>query len=172
MVPEGSLAASQVTAIISAGHSSSIKEITEVTTATLELQFNSGAMLWRKCAQTLTTVQAVLDFDDATYDGSASCDCGITGGCGDQWALCGSSLKDPSLLDGVVAYSHPAVMQRCLLYNDGAVIFSQLLDWPPQAEEQAFVINCAGDDPLGCAMMMHHIYYPNNEDAVLLASPV
>ena len=137
-----------------------------MTTSTLEQNFNSGATLWRTSADALRVVEAVLAFDDASYDGEkgSACDCSTVGGCGDQWALCGAGAADPSLFDGFLALRHPDLMQRALLFNDGAIVPVSVLDWPPVADERAFVVNCAGNDPLGCVRYMTHFYYPDATD--------
>jgi len=163
IVPDG-LTDSSTVAVISAGAD---LLTTDVTTSTLEEgNFNSGAMIFQNGDKAQKVVDAVLAFDDQSYDGASgtACNCGTVGGCGDQWALCGAGEADPSLFSGFAAVNHPAVLQRALLYNNGAIVPIGALDWPPQAGEEAFVVNCAGNDPLGCVRYLKHYYYPDAED--------
>ena len=172
VVPSGDLGNSDTKLVISAGKA----HLTEtVTTDVLEENFNSGAMLWQNTDAAVDLVKTILNFDDTSYDGSSgtACNCATVGGCGDQWALCGSTYDDPSLFEGIVAYAHPDVLQRALLFNNGAIVPIRELDWPPQEGEEAFVINCAGNDPLGCVRYMSHFYYPDMVDPLpKLADPM
>ena len=163
LVPSGDLKNSDTKLVISAG---SDYVTTDVTTDVLEENFNSGAMLWQNTADARSLVRTILDFSDKTYDGTSgtACNCATVGGCGDQWALCGATYDDNSLFEGVVALEHPAQLQRALLFNNGAIVPIRELDWPPQAGEEAFVVNCAGNDPLGCVRFMAQVYYPDMED--------
>ena len=86
LVPDPSLVA-----VLSAG--------TEIYTPSLTTQtlesglFNSGAMIWRNTDRALAAIDAVLHFDDATYEGAMGCADAAMDGVGDQWALCGAGRR-------------------------------------------------------------------------------
>ena len=129
-----------------------------ITTQTLESGlFNSGAMLWRNTDRALAAIDAVLHFDDATYVGEMGCADAAMDGVGDQWALCGAGAADPSIFDGFAAWMHPTFMQRTVQFADGQLAEDQLIDWPPLTGD-GFVVNCCGDDPLGCVKFLRSYY--------------
>ena len=78
-------------------------------------------------------------------------------GVGDQWALCGAGAADPSIFDGFAAWMHPTFMQRTVQFADGQLAEDQLIDWPPLTGD-GFVVNCCGDDPLGCVKFLRGYY--------------
>ena len=120
--------------------------------------FNSGVMLWRDSAEARAVVEAVLNFDDATFDmGSGSCSHDVFG-YGDQWSLCGAAALDPSLLESFAAFTHPKKLQRAVLWlpSSKAPVSGEDLDiaaadWPEEDGDEAFVVNCAGADAETCA---------------------
>ena len=42
-------------------------------------------------------------------------------------------------------------------FADGALAEDQLIDWPPVTGD-GFVVNCCGDDPLGCVKYLREYY--------------
>ena len=129
-----------------------------ITTQTLEAGlFNSGAMIWRNTDRALAAIDAVLHFDDATYVGEMGCADAAMDGVGDQWALCGAGAANPAIFDGFAAWMHPTFMQRTVQFADGELAEDQLIDWPPLTGD-GFVVNCCGDDPLGCVKFLREYY--------------
>ena len=129
-----------------------------LTTQTLESGlFNSGAMIWRNTDRALAAIDAVLHFDDDTYEGKMGCADAAMDGVGDQWALCGAGAQNPSIFDGFAAWMHPTFMQRTVQFADGQLAEDQLIDWPPLTGD-GFVVNCCGDDPLGCVKFLREYY--------------
>ena len=129
-----------------------------ITTQTLESGlFNSGAMLWRNTDRALAAIDAVLHFDDDSYVGAMGCADAAMDGVGDQWALCGAGAANPAIFDGFAAWMHPTFMQRTVQFADGQLAEDQLIDWPPLTGD-GFVVNCCGDDPLGCVKFLREYY--------------
>ena len=52
---------------------------------------------------------------------------------------------------------HPTFMQRTVQFADGQLAEDQLIDWPPTTGA-GFVVNCCGDDPLGCVKFLREYY--------------
>ena len=58
---------------------------------------------------------------------------------------------------GSARSSSPTFMQRTVQFADGQLAEDQLIDWPPLTGA-GFVVNCCGDDPLGCVKYLREYY--------------